>query len=83
MSKAVCCSLYCDPFLVHNAKLLLFVIYNCFKKVVYSLKTAQNYIMNDTNDKRPFPLHEQSWYRIDLLKIKEWTITLVAQYHLA
>ena len=37
-----------------------------------SWKTAQNYvtndIVNDINDKRPLPLHEQSWYRAALLK---------------
>ena len=27
---------------------------------MHSLKSAQNYIMNNINDKRPFWLHEQS-----------------------
>ena len=31
------------------------------------LKTAQNYIMKGISNKRPFPLHEQSWYRAALL----------------
>ena len=38
----------------------LLVIQNCVKNV-------QNYIMNNINDRRPFPLHEQSWYRTALL----------------
>ena len=48
---------------VHNTKLwpLSFVIHNFLKKVINSLKTHQNYIINDImnyiNDKKPFPLH--------------------------
>ena len=41
------------------------------KKVINSLKTTQNYIMNGImNDKKPFPLYEQSWYRTALLKLR-------------
>ena len=43
-----------------------FVVHNCLKKIINSLKTARNYIINniitEINDKRPFPVHEQSWY---------------------
>ena len=50
---------------IHNTKLWPFVVHNCLKKEINSFKTAQNYIMNDIlndiNDKRAFPLHEQSW----------------------
>ena len=38
-----------------------------------SFKSAQNYIMNDINDTRLFPLHEQSWYRTALLNIQRYT----------
>ena len=55
MSKAVCRSQYCDPFIihivvhnaVHKSKLWPFIINNCLKKSKIRLKTAQNYIMND------------------------------------
>ena len=45
-----------------------FVVHNCLKKVINSLKNTPNYIMNDINSKRPFPLREQSWYRTALRK---------------
>ena len=37
-----------------------------YKRSQFSI---MNESMSDINDKRPFPLHEQSWYRKDLLKI--------------
>ena len=52
-----------------NCDLLSFII--AWKKVINSLKTTQNYIMNGImNDKKPFPLYEQSWYRTALLKLR-------------
>ena len=45
--------------------------------MINSLKTAQNYIMNDTmndtNDQKP--LHEQSWYRTAGTKTGRKTIS--------
>ena len=51
---------------LHNTKLLSFVVHDHLKKVGSSLKTSQNYIMNDINDERPFPTHEQSWCKAKL-----------------
>ena len=52
-------------FITLNCDLLSFII--TWKSHKF-LKFCQNYILNDINDIRPFPLHEQSWHRAALLK---------------
>ena len=47
---------------------LFHAIYDIFPAIMYDI----NDIMNEINNKRPFPWYEQSWYRTALLKLNKY-----------
>ena len=56
---------------IHNTKLWPFVIHNFLRKIIIFWNLPKITLRRTLRDKRPFPLHERSWFRTTLLNFKE------------
>ena len=54
---------------------LLKAIYDLFEAIMIGIHDIMNHINDIKNDKKPFLLHEHSWYRRVLLKMSRFSDT--------